>query len=254
MNKDFSDKAERGNNNVDERCYSNCDFLLNWLNSKEQNSVLYVCFGSLTRFPTIQLVEIAHGLEASEHPFIWVVLNKKENSDDDEDIDKENEGFLERFEERMKESQKGLVIREWAPQMLILEHPALGGTVTHCGWNSIVEAVTAGLPMITWPLFAEQFYNEKLLTEVVRIGVSVGVKKWSFDWWHIEKEVVKRDKVEKVVRFLMSHEEEALEMRKRVKKLSEAAKVAVESGGSSQSNLTALINELKSLKIQSTRA
>ena len=256
MNKDFSDKAERGkiiNINVHHEKNYSYDFLLNWLSSKEHESVLYVSFGSLTRFPTTQLVEIAHGLEASGQPFIWVVRKKNEDGDNNDDDDKENKVFLERFEERMKENKRGLIIREWAPQVVIFEHPAIGAVVTHCGWNSIMEAVTAGLPMITWPLFAEQFYNEKFLTEVVRIGVSVGVKKWSFDWWRIEKDaVVEREKIEKAVRFLMrDDEEEALEIRKRVKKLSEAAKVAVESGGSSQSNLTALINELKSLKIGS---
>ncbi|PON67175.1 UDP-glucuronosyl/UDP-glucosyltransferase [Trema orientale] len=248
MNKDYSDKAERGQTiiNTGTEHYSN-DNLLNWLNSKDHNSVLYVSFGSLTRFRTTQLVEIAHGLEASGHPFIWVV-RKKEKDDDDEE---ESKVFIQSFEERVKDNKRGLIIREWAPQVLILEHPAIGGVVTHCGWNSILEAVTAGLPMITWPLFAEQFYNEKFLTEVVRVGVSVGVKRWSFDWWHIEEDVVvKREEIEKAVRFLMGGEEEALEMRKRVKKLSEAAKMAVESGGSSQSNLTALINELKSLKIR----
>ncbi|PON42976.1 UDP-glucuronosyl/UDP-glucosyltransferase [Parasponia andersonii] len=249
MNKDYSDRAERGqtiiNTGTEHYSYDN---LLNWLNSKDHNSVLYVSFGSLTRFRTTQLVEIAHGLEASGHPFIWVVRTK-ENDDDDEE---ESKVFIESFEERVKDNKRCLIIREWAPQVLILEHPAIGGVVTHCGWNSILEAVTAGLPMITWPLFAEQFYNEKFLTEVVRVGVSVGVKRWSFDWWHMEKEVVvKREEIEKAVRFLMGgEEEEALEMRKRVKKISEAAKMAVESGGSSQCNLTALINELRSLKIR----
>ena len=247
VNKDFSDKVERGNNNIiGHEKHHSYDTLIDWLNSKEHNSVLYVSFGSQTRFPTTQLVEIAHGLEASGHQFIWVVRKKENNEDNYNDEDKENNAFLNGFEARIEENKKGLIIREWAPQVLILEHPAIGGTVTHCGWNSILEIVTAGLPMITWPLFAEQFYNEKLLTDVVRIGVSVGVKRWSYSFWHIEKDVVvKREKIQKAVRFLMGCEEEALEMRKRVKKLSEAAKLSVESEGSSQSNLTALINELK---------
>ncbi|GMN21738.1 hypothetical protein TIFTF001_047318 [Ficus carica] len=129
----------------------------------------------------------------------------------------------------MKESKMGFVVRHWAPQMLILDHPATGAMVTHCGWNSIMEAVAAGKPMITWPLFGEQFYNEKLVTDVLRIGVAVGVREWSFDWWRLGKEVVKRGQVEKAVEFLMGGGVEAAEMRKRVRKLAEDAKKAVES-------------------------
>ncbi|GMN72457.1 hypothetical protein TIFTF001_055621 [Ficus carica] len=123
--------------------------------------------------------------------------------------------------------------------------------VTHCGWNSIIEAVSAGKPMITWPLSAEQFYNEKLVTDVLRIGVAVGVREWSFDVWQLGKELVKREQLEKAVEFLMGGGgggEEAADMRKRVRNLAEDAKKAVETGGSSQTNLMALINELKYLK------
>ncbi|KAA0031313.1 scopoletin glucosyltransferase-like [Cucumis melo var. makuwa] len=73
---------------------------------------------------------------------------------------------------------KGIIIRGWAPQVLILDHPAVGGFITHCGWNSTLEGVVAGVPMVTWPVAAEQFYNEKLVTEVLKIGVGVGVQKW----------------------------------------------------------------------------
>ncbi|MCI27484.1 soyasapogenol B glucuronide galactosyltransferase-like, partial [Trifolium medium] len=130
--------------------------ILNWLNSKPNDSVLYVSFGSLTRLSHAQIVEITHGLENSGHNFIWVVRKKDGDEDEDED------GFFQTFEERMKESQKGYIIWNWAPQLLILDHPATGGILTHCGWNSILESLNAGLPMITWPMFAEQFYNEKL--------------------------------------------------------------------------------------------
>lgn len=65
-----------------------------------------------------------------------------------------------------------------APQAAILDHRAIGGFVTHCGWNSVVEAVSAGVPMATWPPFAEQFYNEKLVVGVLRVGVCVGAEVW----------------------------------------------------------------------------
>ncbi|PNX58492.1 soyasapogenol B glucuronide galactosyltransferase-like protein, partial [Trifolium pratense] len=93
--------------------------LLNWLNSKENDSVLYVSFGSLTRLSYAQIVEIVYGLEKSGHNFIWVVRK----------IDGNEDGFLKDFEKRLKESKKGYIIWNWAPQLLILNHPATGGIV-----------------------------------------------------------------------------------------------------------------------------
>nr|UXY92005.1 UDP-glycosyltransferase UGT7 [Glycyrrhiza glabra] len=214
---------------------------LNWLNSKQNESVLYVSFGSLTRLPHAQIVEIAHGLEISGHNFIWVIRKK--------DGDENGESFLQDFEQRMKEINKGCIIWNWAPQLLILDHPAIGGIVTHCGWNSILESLSAGLPMITWPMFAEQFYNEKLLTDVLKIGVPVGVKENKF-WAIIDEEaMVRREEIMKAVVFLMGSGQESREMRMRAKKLADAAKRTIEEGGHSYNNLIQLIDELKSLKI-----
>ncbi|XP_020234987.1 soyasapogenol B glucuronide galactosyltransferase [Cajanus cajan] len=212
---------------------------LNWLNSKQNESVLYVNFGSLTRLSHAQIVEIAHGLENSGHSFIWVVRKKDENENGDR--------FLQEFEQRIKESNKGCIIWNWAPQLQILEHPATGGIVTHCGWNSILESVCAGLPMVTWPMFAEQFYNEKLLVDVLKIGVSVGAKENKF--WASEgvDAVVGREKVSKAVVELMGKEESS-EMRMRVRKLGDASKKSIDEGGTSYNNLMHLLDELKSLK------
>ncbi|CAL5192392.1 unnamed protein product [Lathyrus oleraceus] len=215
--------------------------LLNWLNSKQNESVLYVSFGSLTRLSHEQIVEIAYGLENSSHSFIWVVRENDKNED--------KEGFLQDFEERMKESKKGYIIWNWAPQLLILDHPATGGIVTHCGWNSILESLSVGLPMITWPMFAEQFYNEKLLVDVLKIGVCVGSKVNKF-WLSIGEDhvVVRREDIAKAVEILMGSSQESKEMRIRAKKLGDAAKRTIEEGGDSYYNLIQLIDELKSLK------
>ncbi|VVA18228.1 PREDICTED: scopoletin glucosyltransferase [Prunus dulcis] len=208
---------------------------LNWLNTKKHNSVIYICFGSMTNFSDPQLLEIALGLEASGMEFIWVLRREK----------KEKEEWLpEGFEQRME--GKGLIIRGWAPQVLILEHEAIGGFVSHCGWNSILEGVSSGVPMITWPVSAEQFYNEKLATEILRIGVAVGSQKWA-SLVDVKKEAsVKRDAIEKAVARVMVGDE-AEEMRSRARALGEMARRSVEEGGSSFSDLTALIEELRSL-------
>ena len=117
----------------------------------------------------------------SVHLFIWVV----KNCDD-------------KIEER---SGRGLIETGWAPQVLILNHDAFGGFMTHCGWNSCLEGASAALPMIAWPLLAEQFFNEKLPVSVLRIGVSVGAKVCSNDEEMMM--FVKSEEVKKVVEDVM---------------------------------------------------
>ncbi|KAF9621608.1 hypothetical protein IFM89_024554 [Coptis chinensis] len=228
-NRNNIDKAQRGEKStIDEH---HC---LSWLDSKKQKSVIFVSFGSATRFGTAQLLEIAKGLEASDVPFIWVVRTGTGN---------ENDQFLpEGFEERME--GKGLIFRDWVPQVLILDHPAVGGFMTHCGWNSTLEGISAGIPLITWPVFAEQFNNEKLLTQVLNIGIRAGNDVWNY--WIEPKDVsVTKEMVLKAVTELMGSGEEAEGMRKKARELGEMAKKAVEKGGSSYNDLTAVIEELR---------
>ncbi|KAM7469841.1 hypothetical protein LguiA_008024 [Lonicera macranthoides] len=230
-NKDIKDEVVIGKKSaIDEH---EC---LKWLDSQKLNSVIYVCFGSMVDISAAQLYEIAMGLEASDQLFIWVVRRSK-NED-------ENMWLPNGFEERTK--GRGLIIRGWAPQVLILDHRAIGGFFTHCGWNSILEGVCAGVPMVTRPVFADQFYNEKLVTDVLRIGVSVGVKESN----RVSCEKIRREVVENSVKRLMV-EEEGEEIRKRAMGLKVKAKQAIEEGGSSYNDLSALIEELSSLDMRS---
>ncbi|XVF36318.1 hypothetical protein REPUB_Repub19eG0047900 [Reevesia pubescens] len=219
-------------NNPDKNQHST---LMNWLDSKVHNSVLYISFGSLPCFSPTQLLQIALAIETLNHPFIWVLREA--------DSAKDTKWLPERFEEEMRDENKGLILRGWAPQSMILEHPATGGFLTHCGWNSILESITLGVPMATWPISADQFYNEKLVTRVLRIGVEVGVESWTPELME-SCSFVEREKIEKALIELMADEEEAVERRKRATEFSEAAKTAVKEGGSSYSNLTALLDEL----------
>ncbi|KAJ7967486.1 Glycosyltransferase [Quillaja saponaria] len=204
---------------------------LKWLDSKRPNSVVYLCFGTVSAFTDDQLKEIAMSLEASGQHFIWVVKKEKKEEGDEE-------WLPHGFEKRMEGN--GLIVRGWAPQLLILNHSAIGGFVTHCGWNSILEGVAAGLPMVTWPVFNEQFYNEKLVTQVLKIGVGVGVQKWVT----LMGDTVKKEAIEKAMKQIMVGEE-AEEMRKSVSVLAQKARIAVAEGGSSYNELSSLIEELK---------
>ncbi|XVF01298.1 hypothetical protein REPUB_Repub04eG0075900 [Reevesia pubescens] len=227
-NRNTKDKSQRGN-----AASTDAVEWLRWLDSKKNNSVLYICFGSLSCFSAAQLNEIARGLEASGQDFIWVV--RRVNTE------KEGEWLPEGFEERME--GKGLIIRGWAPQVLILEHEAVGGFMTHCGWNSTLESITAGVPMVTWPLSNEQFYNEKLITEILKVGIGVGAQEWS-DWMVEKKFLVTKDNIAKAVTQLMV-DDEANGIRNRASSLKEMAQRAVEEGGSSHCDLKDLLDGLR---------
>nr|BBC62101.1 glucosyltransferase 0 [Nemophila menziesii] len=209
---------------------------LKWLDSKKPYSVIYACFGSVGRLSKLQLHEIALGLESSGHYFIWVVKKSEEAE----------KWLPEGFEERIKD--KGLIIRGWAPQVSILEQESTGGFVTHCGWNSTLEAISAGVPMATLPTFAEQPFNEKLLTRVLKIGIPVGSP-----LSNRAVSLVKREEVSDAVKRVMEGEE-AIEMRTRAKSLKKMACKAVEEGGSSYNDLTSLIDGVKAYRSQSSEA
>ncbi|KAJ4752295.1 Glycosyltransferase [Rhynchospora pubera] len=226
-NKDDEMKMGRGNKEAVDKSHS----VLKWLDGRNAASVLYINFGSIAVTRPQQLMEIGSGLEASNRPFIWV-MKKKE-------ITPAVEKWLaDGFEERTKD--RGLIIVGWAPQVVILSHPAVGGFMTHCGWNSLLEAITMGVPTITWPRFADQFVNENLVVDVLGIGVSLGEKEPNIGIDDVIR--VKSDDIRKAVDALMDGGIEADERRQRSKDFSEKAKKAVEEGGSSYVNLTDFIH------------
>ncbi|XP_065856704.1 UDP-glycosyltransferase 73C1-like [Euphorbia lathyris] len=236
-NKHNLDLIQRGGNDKVSIQHSEC---LQWLDEQQSGSVIYVCFGSICNLLTLQLIELALGLEASSRPFVWVLRGGGKSTELEKWIEEEG------FEERMK--GRSLIIRGWAPQLVILSHVAIGGFLTHCGWNSTLEAISEGVPMITWPLFADQFFNEKLVVEVLKIGVKVGAEATVV--WGEEDKIgvsVKKEDVAKAISKLM---EEREEMRRRAKELSLKAKKAVKENGSSNLNLKLLIEDIKSLTLK----
>jgi UDP-glucosyl transferase 73C len=117
---------------------SDDDECLSWLNLRDDNSVVYICFGSLCRLDREQYMEIGRGIGASGKGFLWVV------PEDDEEFCVVEEGLS---------FKRGMVVRRWVNQRLILKHSAIGGFLTHCGWNSVAEGICAGVPMITMPRY-----------------------------------------------------------------------------------------------------
>jgi hypothetical protein len=192
---------------------------LNWLNSQPSQSVVFLSFGSMGLFSAKQLREIAVGLENSGQRFLWVVRNPPPDNNKEPNLEELlPNGFLERTKER------GFVVKQWAPQVEILNHGSVGGFVTHCGWNSVLEAVCGGVPMVGWPLFAEQRMTRVVLVKELKVALAVNES---------EDGLVSAGELEKRVRELMDSEA-GKEVRERVSAMRDDAMAAVEEGGSSR--------------------
>ncbi|CAA2991129.1 UDP-glycosyltransferase 90A1-like, partial [Olea europaea subsp. europaea] len=133
---------------------------IQWIDQKlaQGNPVLYVAFGSQAEISSTQLTEIARGIEESNVSFLWVVR-------------KSGIELGYEFEDRIKE--RGMVVKEWVDQKHILEHEIVQGFLSHCGWNSVLESLCAEVPILAWPMMAEQLLNAKMVVEEIKIGLRV---------------------------------------------------------------------------------
>ncbi|KAF3331450.1 UDP-glycosyltransferase 89B1 [Carex littledalei] len=191
-----------------------------WLDKCQEGSVLYICFGSQAMVTPQQATSLAAVLEKSGVQFIWVVLESTVIP----------EGFAER------RAHKGMIIRGWAPQVAILRHVAVGWFLTHCGWNSILESVAAGVSMLTWPMTADQYVNAKLLVE------EAGVAMNAWEGFGPPQE----DALATVMAEAMGERGNAI--RERSREMQMTAAEAVREGGSSSKDLDELVHELWKLK------
>ncbi|XP_059631961.1 7-deoxyloganetin glucosyltransferase-like [Cornus florida] len=192
---------------------------LQWLNSKQPNSVIYVNFGSVVVMKPQEVLEFGLGLANSNHSFFWVIRPDLVVGD--------SAIFEPEFLEGIKE--RGF-ISGWCPQEQVLNHPSIGGFLTHSGWNSIVESLSAGVPMICCPVFADQQTNCLYACSEWGIGMEIDGD-------------VRREKVEKVVRELMDGEE-GKKVKKRALEWKRLAEEATRPRGSSALNLDKLVNEV----------
>ncbi|CAK8564744.1 unnamed protein product [Lathyrus sativus] len=209
---------------------------LSWLDKQPSRTVVYLCFGSRGSFSMAQLKEIAEGLERSGHRFLWVVkrpiqehlgMNQVHDTTGEFELNSVlSSGFIERTKER------GLVVRSWAPQVEVLSRESVGGFVSHCGWNSVLEGVVAGVPMIAWPLYAEQHVNRNVMVEDMKVAVAVEQREGDM--------FVSGEEVEKRVRELMESER-GREIRERSLKFKDMARDALGEFGSSTKALSNLV-------------
>ncbi|PKA60179.1 Cis-zeatin O-glucosyltransferase 2 [Apostasia shenzhenica] len=207
---------------------------LRWLDLQPPASVLYVSFGTTSSLPREQMKEIAAGLEAAGERFIWVIreadrcdIFKGVDAGEAEEDDGGELAAGGEFERRVE--GRGVVVRGWAPQTEILGHPATGGFVSHCGWNSLMEAMSFGVPILTWPMHSDQPANDVLVTEVARAGMRVRE-------WEERGEVVAAGRIREAVARMMTGEE-GREARRRAAELGKKIRSAVMQGGSSKEDL-----------------
>ncbi|KAK1267794.1 UDP-glycosyltransferase 72B3 [Acorus gramineus] len=213
------------------------DECLTWLDSQPAESVLFVSFGSGGTLSREQTTELAFGLEMSGKRFLWVCRPPTRTGDSaeayfgglqsDDPLKYLPEGFMERTR------RVGLVVPNWVPQVEILGHTAVGVFLSHCGWNSTLESMIAGKPMIAWPLYSEQCMNAVLLSE--GIGMAVHGLKGK------EGRVVKREEIAELVNVVF----EGKVMRDKAKEMSGRAVVAVGEGGTSYKSLLQVFEQWK---------
>ena len=190
---------------------------LRWLDSQSEGSVLYVSQGSFLSVSSAQMDEIVAGVKASGVRFLWVA--------------RRDDGRLKGVDE-----EAGMVV-EWCEQLRVLCHSAVGGFWTHGGWNSTLEGVFAGVPMLTWPIFCDQVPNSKKIVEDWKIGVR-------FEAVGGRNLVTKVEIAEFVKRFMNSESVEGRAMRKNVMKFREICRRAAAEDGSSDANIDAFLNQI----------
>ncbi|KAL2559697.1 UDP-glycosyltransferase 71B6 [Forsythia ovata] len=194
-----------------------------WLDNQPTSSVVFLCFGSWGSFKKEQVNEIALALERSGYRILWSLRRPP--------MDVDFSSFLERT------SGVGKVIG-WARQLAVLSHPAVGGFISQCGWNSILESLWFGVPIASWPMYAEQHFNA--FEMVVEFGMAVDINMDS-------KIIVTCEEIERGIRQLMNGNE----IRKKVKEMKEKSHTTLMEHGSSYNFLGRLIDGIMHSSISS---
>jgi hypothetical protein len=198
---------------------------MTWLDAQPFKSVIYVSFGSITTMTKDALMEFWHGLVNSKKRFLWAIRP---------DLVDGKGGDGQTPAELVEGTKERGYMVGWAPQEEVLAHPAVGGFFTHSGWNSTLESIVAGVPMICWPYFADQQVNSRFVSEIWKLGMDM-------------KDVCDRVTVEKMVNDLMV--EKRGEFLKSTVEMSRLARESVSESGSSYCNFERLIEDIRFMNV-----
>ncbi|CAI9104576.1 OLC1v1003279C1 [Oldenlandia corymbosa var. corymbosa] len=201
---------------------------LEWLDSKPASSVVYISFGSIVLLKDAQITEIAHGLLDSGVPFLWVI--RPPAKDTQFRTVSLPEGFME------KVGDNGKLVK-WCPQELVLAHKSLACFLTHCGWNSTLESLASGAPVITFPQWGDQVTDAKYLVDVFKVGIRLCRGE-------AENRIIPREEVKKCLIEATSGSR-AAELKENALKWNKLAGDAVAEGGSSDRNLQEFVDEVR---------
>ncbi|KAJ3694794.1 hypothetical protein LUZ60_000171 [Juncus effusus] len=198
--------------------------IMEWLDLRlnMNRPVLYIAFGTQVKLSAAQMKEIMVGLEQSKLDFVWVVRGQDSELDDG-------------FKERVK--NQGIIVNEWMDQMEILSHKCIHGFITHCGWNSILESICFGVPVLSWPMIAEQRLNAKFVVEELKMGFRLRASDGT------KEGLVKADDIEKLARELVLGEDGKI-AKKNAEELAVKARRAMDDGGLSYNTLEKMIKEI----------
>lgn len=198
---------------------------IEWLNSKANSSVVYISFGSLLNLSKNQKEEIAKGLIEIKKPFLWVIRDQENGKGDEKE---------EKLSCMMELEKQGKIV-PWCSQLEVLTHPSIGCFVSHCGWNSTLESLSSGVPVVAFPHWTDQGTNAKLIEDVWKTGVRLKKN---------EDGVVESEEIKRCIEMVMDGGEKGEEMRRNAQKWKELAREAVKEGGSSEMNLKAFVQEV----------
>ncbi|GLU02691.1 hypothetical protein SLE2022_199320 [Rubroshorea leprosula] len=188
-----------------------------WLDLHPPGSVLYVCFGSQFTILPSQMRELAKGLEESGVGFIWVIRPPVGFSVTEEI---NPEWLPDGFQDRIRSRNQGILIYKWAPQVEILRHKSTGGFLSHCGWNSVLESLCNGVPIIGWPLEGEQRFNSNFLEK--EVGVCLEMARGT------ESATIKCDDVARTIKMAMGQTEKGEEMRRKALEIKKKMEDAIQ--------------------------
>ncbi|KAE8726143.1 hypothetical protein F3Y22_tig00007425pilonHSYRG00007 [Hibiscus syriacus] len=208
------------------------DSIMKWLDDQPPSSVVFLCFGSMGSLQVSQLREIAFGLE---HRFLWSIRKPPEGK---LDLPREYTSVEDVLPSGFLDLTAGLgLVCGWVQQVRVLSHQAIGGFVSHCGWNSILESIWHGIPIATWPVYAEQQMNAFELVKEMGLGVEIRLD------YRDGCDLVASDEFERVLRRLMDDEDE---VKAKVKEMKIKSRMALMENGSSYKSLESLIQEISS--------
>lgn len=203
---------------------ANC---MDWLNTKKPASVVYISFGSLVVLSKEQIHEIALGLKASGYSFIWVIRPPFPQGVNTIELNLP-EGFMN------ETSKQGLVV-PWCHQLQVLSHPSVGAFMTHCGWNSTLESLSLGVPVLAVPQYSDQPTNSAYIEEKWKTGMRLNKRSGNG--------LVGKEEVEKCVSIVMESER-GVEMRKNASRWKKLSREAMVDGGSSDKNIQEFVQEI----------